>query len=83
VKVGVITIQKCDNFGADLQAYALQRKLQLMGYDAENIDYLFYKHPRHQGGRGEKTFLSFKFVFRTTLVYWVKKLGWFYLRHRQ
>ena len=52
MKVGVITIQKCDNFGADLQAYALQRKLQLMGYDAENIDYLFYKHPRHQGGRG-------------------------------
>lgn len=34
-------------------------------------------------GEAAKTFLSFKFVFRTTLVYWVKKLGWFYLRHRQ
>lgn len=45
--VGIITIQKCDNFGSDLQAYALQRKLQLLGYDAENIDYLFYKNRRH------------------------------------
>lgn len=45
MKIGVITIQKCNNYGADLQAFALQRKLQLMGYDAENIDYLFYKHP--------------------------------------
>ena len=67
MKVGVITIQKCDNFGADLQAYALQRKLQLMGYDAENIDYLFYKHPRHQGGRGEKP------IFRLSLVNRVKE----------
>ena len=45
MKVGIITIQKCNNYGADLQAFALQRKLQLMGYDAENIDYLFYKNP--------------------------------------
>lgn len=47
-KIGIITIQKCDNFGADLQAYALGAKLRSLGYDAENIDYLFYKHPRHK-----------------------------------
>lgn len=47
MKIGIITIQKCDNFGADLQAYALGAKLRSLGYDAENIDYLFYKHPRH------------------------------------
>lgn len=46
-RIGIITIQKCDNFGADLQAYALGVKLRMMGYDAENIDYLFYKHSRH------------------------------------
>lgn len=46
-KVGVITICRCNNYGAELQAFALQRKLSLMGYDAEIIDYLFYKHPRH------------------------------------
>ena len=53
-RVGIITIQKCNNYGADLQAYALGAKLRSMGYDAENIDYLFYKHPRHQGGGMEK-----------------------------
>lgn len=47
MRIGIITIQKCDNFGSDLQAFALQRKLQLLGYDAENIDYLFYKNRRH------------------------------------
>ena len=56
-RVGIITIQKCDNFGADLQAYALGAKLRSMGYDAENIDYLFYKHPRHQGCKLEKPVL--------------------------
>lgn len=47
MKIGIITIQKCDNFGSDLQAFALQHKLQMLGYEAENIDYLFYKNPRH------------------------------------
>ena len=56
-RVGIITIQKCNNYGADLQAYALGAKLSSLGYDAENIDYLFYKHPRHQGGKLEKPVL--------------------------
>ncbi len=47
MRIGIITIQKCNNFGSDLQAFALQRKLQQMGHEAENIDYLFYKNPRH------------------------------------
>lgn len=61
-KIGIITIQKCDNFGADLQAYALGAKLRSLGYEAENIDYLFYKHPRHQNGKNEAPIfkLSFK-----------------------
>ena len=42
--VGIITILKVNNYGAELQAFALQRKLQLMGYDSEIIDYLFYKN---------------------------------------
>lgn len=44
-RIGIITILKCNNFGAELQAYATQKKLQQMGYDAEIIDYLYYKHP--------------------------------------
>ena len=62
-RVGIITIQKCDNFGADLQAYALGAKLRSMGYDAENIDYLFYKHPRHSKSGGmEKPVLPISLV---------------------
>ena len=30
-RIGIITIQKCNNFGADLQAYALGAKLRPMG----------------------------------------------------
>lgn len=62
-RIGIITIQKCDNFGADLQAYALGAKLHNMGYDAENIDYLFYKHPRHSKSGGmEKPVLPISLV---------------------
>ena len=62
-RIGIITIQKCDNFGADLQAYALGAKLRGLGYDAENIDYLFYKHPRHSKSGGmEKPVLPISLV---------------------
>lgn len=64
MKIGIITIQKCNNFGAELQAYALQRKLQLMGYEAENIDYLFYKHPEHRKTKRSKPILKLSIVNR-------------------
>lgn len=50
-KIGIVTILKVNNYGAELQAYATQKVLQLMGYDAEIIDYLFYKNPRHKRTR--------------------------------
>lgn len=50
-KIGIITILKVNNYGAELQAYATQKVLQLMGYDAEIIDYLFYKNPHHRRTR--------------------------------
>jgi hypothetical protein len=37
-KIGIVTFVKCSNYGAELQAYALQKKLNLLGYDAEVID---------------------------------------------
>ncbi len=78
-RIGIITIQKCDNYGADLQAYALGAKLRSMGYDAENIDYLFYKHPRHLGGIQEKPVLSISFKnrlkeFLFPILAWVRGL---------
>ncbi|SFB69767.1 Polysaccharide pyruvyl transferase [Zunongwangia mangrovi] len=47
-KIGIITISRTNNYGAELQAYALQRKLRDLGYDAELIDYLYYKHKDHK-----------------------------------
>lgn len=61
MKIGIITILKVDNYGADLQAYATQAILNKMGYDAEIIDYLFYKHHHHK-----KTSLS-RPVFKMSL----------------
>ncbi len=44
--IGIVTIFDCDNYGAELQAYALPRALAAMGHDARLIDYPFYKSPR-------------------------------------
>lgn len=38
MKIGIITFYNCDNYGAELQAYALQKKLTLLGYDAELLN---------------------------------------------
>lgn len=42
-KIGIITICKCGNYGAELQAVALLHKLLEMGFCAEIIDYVYYK----------------------------------------
>lgn len=39
MKIGIITMHKVLNYGSALQAYALQQKLLLMGYENELIDY--------------------------------------------
>ena len=41
MKIGIITMHKVQNFGSALQAYALQHKLEELGYDNEIIDYDF------------------------------------------
>ena len=47
-KVGIITLVKVGNYGAELQAFALQRALNTMGFDAEIIDYPYFTNPRHK-----------------------------------
>ena len=41
MRIGIITMHKVLNCGSALQAYALQRKLQQMGYESEIIDYKY------------------------------------------
>lgn len=58
-RIGIITIVKVNNYGAELQALALQRKLSLMGYDSEIIDYLFYKNPLHKREKISRPFYPY------------------------
>lgn len=46
-KVGIITFVNAGNYGAELQAFASQFILNKMGYEAEIINYVFYKNSRH------------------------------------
>jgi hypothetical protein len=39
LKIGILTFHKANNYGAVLQAYALQKHLLKSGFDAEIIDY--------------------------------------------
>ena len=38
-KIGILTFHRAENFGAVLQAYALQQYVTNLGYDVEIIDY--------------------------------------------
>jgi hypothetical protein len=62
IKIGIITILKVNNYGAELQAYALQKKLQNLGYNAEIIDYLFYKHPKHRKTKKSRPVIPLDFI---------------------
>lgn len=39
MKIGILTFHCAHNYGAVLQAYALQEKIKMLGYDVEIIDY--------------------------------------------
>lgn len=38
MKIGIVTYVKCDNYGAELQAYAMQYVFKRLGYDAELLN---------------------------------------------
>lgn len=39
MKIGILTYHDTTNYGAALQAYALEKKIQKLGYDVEIVDY--------------------------------------------
>lgn len=65
-KIGIITILKTNNYGAELQAYATQAILNKLGYKAEIIDYLFYKNPGHRKTKASKPSFSHSIKKRLT-----------------
>lgn len=42
-KVGIVTIHKINNYGAVLQAYALNRHIRSLGHEAKTIDFRTYR----------------------------------------
>ena len=69
-KIGIITIVKVNNYGAELQAFALQKKLELMGYHTEIIDYLYYKNWRFKDTKESQPFIPMS--RKEKLTYWIK-----------
>lgn len=75
-RIGIVTILKCNNYGAELQAFGLQRAMNLMGYDAEILDYLFYKHKDHMREACSKPFYNYPFkqAMKERLFAWAEKV---------
>lgn len=58
-RIGIITVSKTNNFGAELQAFALHKKLSNLGFDSEIIDYLYFKNKRHHPSKKSKPEINF------------------------
>lgn len=69
MKIGIITLYNVFNFGAELQAYATQKKIEMMGYEAELIDYPFYKDKRYVSTPKSKP--VFQFSYKDRLIEWI------------
>lgn len=66
MRIGIITILKVNNYGAELQAYALQAVIKKLGHEAEIIDYLFYKNKGHKKTWHSKPLFKFGFKKRVS-----------------
>lgn len=78
-KIGILTFQDTLNYGASMQCYALQKKLQLMGADAEVINYKcpkFVKEysPFYISKLNVKKFLYMIFAFKMNVIKQRKKI---------
>jgi len=64
VKVGIITFQRADNYGAVLQCYALYKIIDELGYDVEVIDYRNPNIERDYTGVPQWRINFIKWIFR-------------------
>lgn len=65
-KIGIITIHSDLNYGAALQAYALNQYLRNKGYDSQIINYIkIPNHPR-------------QYPFPKNIAYWLMNLPRYY-----
>ena len=73
MKIGIITILNVNNYGAELQAFALHHKLKLMGFDNEIINYLYYKNRDYQTEKASRPLIktSAKNKFKDFVLKWI------------
>lgn len=69
-KIGIITIVKVNNYGAELQAFALQKKIEQLGFKAEIINYLYYKNWRFKDSKLSRPFVPLD--NKQKILYWIK-----------
>lgn len=75
MKIGIITVQRAPNYGAQLQCYALYKFLKDMGHDVEIIDLLRPYHKDFNNNTKYKPFQSISWQKR--LYRWIKsKVKW-------
>ncbi len=77
MKVGILTFHRAINYGAVLQAYALQETLIHLGHEVKVIDYYCPRVEKH-----DRSFYSIAMIFRTVLTGHIRR-ALFYLRCRQ
>ena len=63
IDIGVVTFFASNNFGAVLQAYALQKKIMGLGYSTEVLNYQEEEVPTKQTEKS-KTLSAYKAYFR-------------------
>ncbi len=61
---GIMTIFNVCNYGAELQAFALQKFLNQEGIHAELINYRYYKHSRHISTSGSRPLMRLPLSIR-------------------
>jgi len=86
--IGIITIHKINNYGSVLQAYALQRVCERLGYRVEIIDYDFPNKYHHENSYASKNKAQpseprwIKALFALALIRQHKGMANFVARHQ-
>lgn len=76
-KIGIITILNVNNYGAELQAFALNHKLGQLGYNSEIINYLYYKHPDYIWEKNSRPIVKISFInnLKGIILRWIDKFN--------
>ncbi|MCB4799007.1 polysaccharide pyruvyl transferase family protein [Neotamlana laminarinivorans] len=73
-KTGIITILNVNNYGAELQAFALHHKLKKLGYENEIINYLYYKNSAYKHEKKSKPLkTNYKNKLKDAILAWIDK----------